>query len=163
MKKVFVAAAAALSVAAAATSTVVISAGSAGASSAGAQFAADRVVLNAASNAFSQAFVAWEKSGESYAQTSSFVDGYVSAIEAQDHKLLSQSWPARATADIDALVRGDGAVEGVVAVLSDLASSSSSSSSDTDWFIAYSQNAATAVADANIVRHDLGLPLASYA
>jgi len=158
MKKVFVAAAAALSVAAAATSTVVISAGSAGASSAGAQFAADRVVLNAASNAFSQAFVAWEKSGESYAQTSSFVDGYVSAIEAQDHKLLSQSWPAGTIADIDAVVRGDAAVEGVVAVLTGFASSSS----DTDWFIAYSQNAATAVADANIVRHDLGLPLASY-
>lgn len=56
-------------------------------------------------------------------------------------------------------MRGDGAVEGVVAVLSGLASSSSS---DTDWFIAYGQDAATAVADANIVRHDLGLPLASY-
>jgi hypothetical protein len=83
---------------------------------------------------------------------------YALAIEAQDHKLLSQNWPARAIADIDALVRGDGAVEGVVAVLSGLASSSS----DTDWFIAYSQDAATAVADANIVRHDLGLPLASY-
>ena len=158
MKKVFVAAAAALSVAVAAASTVVMSAGPAGASSAGAQFTADRVALSAASNVFSQAFTAWEKSGQSFAQTSSFVRVYALAIEAQDHKLLSQNWPARAIADIDALVRGDGAVEGVVAVLSGLASSSS----DTDWFIAYSQDAATAVADANIVRHDLGLPLASY-
>ena len=158
MKKLFVAAAAALSVAAAAASTLVNRAGPAGASSAGAQFTADRVALSAASNAFSQAFTAWEKSGQSFAQTSSFVSVYVSAIEAQDHKLLSQSWPTRATADIDSLVRGDGAVEGVVAVLSGLASSSS----DTDWFIAYSQDAGTAVADANIVRHDLGLPLASY-
>jgi hypothetical protein len=158
MNKVFVAAAAALSVAAAAASTLVMSVGPAGASSAGAQFSADRAALSAAGNAFSQAFTAWEKSGQSFAQTSSFVSVYVSAIEVQDHKLLSQSWPTRTTADIDALVRGDGAVEGVVAVLSALASSSS----DTDWFIAYSQDAATAVADANIVRHDLGLPLASY-
>ncbi len=86
------------------------------------------------------------------------VNTYVLAIVAQDHKLLSQSWPAGSIADIDAVVRGDAAVEGVVAVLSGLAPSSS----DTDWFIAYSQNAATAVADANIVRRDLGLPLSSY-
>lgn len=158
MRKVIVAATAALSVAAVAASTLVMSAGPASASSAGAQFAADRTQLSAASTAFDQAFVAWEKSGQSYAQTSSFVDTYVSAIEAQDHKLLNQAWPAGATADIDALVRGDGAVEGVVAVLPGLASSSS----DTDWFIAYSQDASTGVADANIVRHDLGLPLASY-
>lgn len=158
MKKVFVAATAALSVAAVAASTLVMSAGPADASSAGAQFTADRAALSKASNTFSQAFTAWERSGQSYAQTSSFVGVYALAIEAQDHKLLNQSWPARAVADIDALVRGDGAVEGVVAVLSGLAPSSS----DTDWFIAYSQDAATGVADANIVRHDLGLPLASY-
>ena len=98
--------------------------------------------------------MAWEKSGKPYAQTSSFVSVYVLAIEAQDHKLLSQSWPAGAIADIDALVRGDAAVEGVVAVLAGLASSSS----DTDWFIAYSQDAATAVANANIVRRDPRAP-----
>jgi hypothetical protein len=158
MKKVFVAAAAALSVAAAATSSVVMSAGPASASAAGAQFTADRVALSVASNTFSQAFEAWERSGGSYAKASSFVNVYVSAMEAQDHKLLSQSWPAGTIADIDAVVRGDAAVEGVVGILSGLASSSS----DTDWFIAYSQDASTAVADANIVRHDLGLPLASY-
>jgi len=63
MKKVFIAAAAALSVTAVAASTLVISAGSAGASAAGARFTADRVALSAASNAFSQQFAAWEKSG----------------------------------------------------------------------------------------------------
>ena len=158
MKKVFVAAAAALSVAAAATSTVVMSAGPAGASSAGAQFTADRAALGTASSAFDQAFAAWERSGKSIAQTSSFADVYVSALEAQDHRLLNQSWPAGAIADIDAVVRGDAAVQGVVSALPDLASSSS----DTDWFIAFNQDAAVGVADANIVRHDLGLPLASY-
>ncbi len=159
MKKVFVAAAAALSVAAAATSTVVMSAGPAGASSAGAQFTADRAALGTASSAFDQAFAAWERSGKSIAQTSSFADVYVSALEAQDHRLLNQSWPAGAIADIDAVVRGDAAVQGVVSALPDLASSSSS---NTDWFIAFNQDAAVGVADANIVRHDLGLPLASY-
>jgi hypothetical protein len=158
MKKVFVAAAAALSVTAVAASTLVISAGSAGASAAGARFTADRVVLSAASDAFSQQFAAWQKSGQPYSQASSFVTVYASAIEAQDHKLLSQSWPGGSISDIDALVRGDAAVEGVVLVLSGLAASSS----DTDWFIVYAQDAAIAVADANIVRHDLGLPLASY-
>ena len=158
MKRVFVAAAAALSVAAAATSTVVMSAGPAGASSAGAQFTADRAALGTASSAFDQAFAAWERSGKSIAQTSSFADVYVSALE--DHKLLNQTWPAAAIADIDAVVRGDAAVQGVVSALPDLASSSSSS--DTDWFIAFNQDAAVGVADANIVRHDLGLPLASY-
>jgi hypothetical protein len=158
MKKIFVAAAAALSVAAATTTTAIMSAGPASASAAGAQFTADRAALSGASNAFTQAFVAWEKSGAPYAQASSFVDAYASAIEAQDHKILSQSWPAGAVADINAVVRGDAAVEGVVAILSGLATSSS----DTDWFIAYSQDAATAVADANIVRRDLGVPLSSY-
>jgi len=158
MKKVFIAAAAALSVSAVAASTLFVSVGSAGASAAGAQFTADRVALSAASNAFAQQFSAWEKSGQPYSQASSFVTTYVNAIEAQDHKLLSQSWPGGSIADINALVRGDAAVEGVVAVLPDLATSSS----DTDWFIAYSQDAAAAVANANIVRHDLGLPLASY-
>lgn len=82
----------------------------------------------------------------------------VSALEAQDHMLLNQSWPAGAIADIDAVVRGDAAVQGVVSSLPGLPSSSS----DTDWFIAFDQGAAVGVADANIVRHDLGLPLASY-
>ncbi|HTV11655.1 MAG TPA: hypothetical protein VME20_07315 [Acidimicrobiales bacterium] len=158
MKKVFVAAAAALSVAAAATSTVVMSTGSAGASSAGAQFTADRNVLGAASSAFDQAFTAWEKSGNSIAQTSSFADAYISALETEDHTLLNQGWPAGAIADIDAVVRGDAAVEGVVATLPGLPSSSS----ETDWFIAFNQDAAVGVADANIVRHDLGLPLKSF-
>jgi hypothetical protein len=155
MKKVFVAVAAALSVAAAATSTVVMSAGPAGASSAGAQFTADRAALGTASSAFGQAFSAWERSGKPIAQTSSFADAFASALEAQDHTLLNQSWPAGAIADIDAVVRGDAAIEGVVSALA-------SSSSDTDWFIAYNQDAAVGVADANIVRHDLGLPLASF-
>ncbi|MGO9658893.1 MAG: hypothetical protein ACLQVK_01400 [Acidimicrobiales bacterium] len=158
MKKIFVAAAAALSVAVAA-STAVVSAGPASASPAGAQFTADRAALGAASRAFDQAFTAWERSGGSIAQTSSFVDAYAAALEAQDHRLLGQSWPAGAIADIDAVVRGDAAVEGVVSALPGLPSSSSS---DTDWFIAFDQDAAVGVADANIVRHDLGLPLASY-
>jgi hypothetical protein len=157
MKKIFVAAAAALSIAVAA-STAVVSAGPASASSAGAQFTADRAALGAASRAFDQAFTAWERSGGSIAQTSSFVDVYAAALEAQDHRLLGQSWPAGAIADIDAVVRGDAAVEGVVSALPGLPSASS----DTDWFIAFDQDAAVGVADANIVRHDLGLPLASY-
>jgi hypothetical protein len=49
-------------------------------------------------------------------------------------------------------------VRGVVSSLPGLPSSSS----DTDWFIAFDQGAAVGVADANIVRHDLGLRLASY-
>jgi hypothetical protein len=157
MHKIFIATAAVLSVAAAATSTVVMSAGTAGASSAGAQFTADRTALGTASSAFDQAFAAWERSGKSIAQTTSFVEVYASALESQDHTLLNQSWPAGAIADIDALVRGDAAVEGVVSTLPDL-----SSSSDADWFIAFNQGAAVGVADANIVRHDLGLPLASF-
>ncbi len=158
MKKAFVLVAASLSVAAGATSAVVMSAGPASASAAGAQFTADRVALSVASNTFTQAFISWERSDEPYADSSSFVDAYTAAVEAQDHKLLNQSWPASTVADIDGVVRGDAAVEGVVGVLPGLASSSS----DTDWFIAYSQDASTAIADANIVRHDLGLPLASY-
>jgi hypothetical protein len=158
MNKVFVAAAAALSVAAVAASTVVMSAGPASASSAGVQFAADRTALAAASSAFDQAFAAWERSGKPITQTLSFADTYGSALEAQDHKLLGQSWPAGAIADIDAVVRGDAAVEGVAITLPRLPSASS----DTDWFIAFNEAAAVAVADANIVRHDLGLPLASY-
>jgi hypothetical protein len=158
MKKVLLAAAAALSVAAAASSALVMSAGPASASAAGAQFTADRATLNAASSAFDQAFSAWEKSGGTIAQTSSFANTFTSAIEAEDHKLLNQSWPAGAVADIDSVVRGDAAVEGVVETLPGLPSVSS----DTDWFIFFNQDAAVAVADANIVRHDLGLPLASY-
>lgn len=157
MNRLFAAAAAGLAVAALAVPAAVMSAAPANASSAGLQFAADRQTLNAASNAFAQSFEAWQRSGAPYAQASSFVKVYVSAIVAEDHKLLSQSWPAGAIGDIDAVVRGDAAVEGVVAILSGLAPSSS----DTDWFVAYSQDAFTGVADANIVRRDLGLPLAA--
>jgi hypothetical protein len=158
MKKVFFAATAALFVAAAGTSAVVMSAGPAAASSAGAQFKADRTALSAASSAFSQAFSAWQSSGKPISQTSSFANAYASAIETDDHTLLSQGWPTGSIADIDALVRGDAAVEGVVVTLPGLASSATS---DTDWFIAFNQDAAVAVADANVVRRDFGLPLAS--
>lgn len=158
MKKVFVTAAAALSVAAATAFAAVVGAGPAAASAAGAQFTADRTALSAASSAFDQAFVAWESSGKPITQTASFADAYVSALESQGHTLISQSWPAGAIADIDAVVRGDAAVEGVVSALPGLPSSSSV----TDWFIAFDQDAAIGVADANIVRHDLGIPLASY-
>ena len=132
--------------------------GPAAASAAGAQFTANRTALSAASSAFDQAFVAWERSGKPITQTASFADAYVSALESQGHTLISQSWPAGAIADIDAVVRGDAAVEGVVSALPGLPSSSSV----TDWFIAFDQDAAIGVADANIVRHDLGIPLASY-
>jgi hypothetical protein len=157
MKKLLVAAAAAMSAAAvAAVPGVALAGGRASVSSAAAQFAADRATLNAASVTFGQAFEAWEKSGGSSAETSSFVDTFVSAIVAQDHKLLGQSWPAADISDIDTLVRGDAAVEGVVSSLVDI-----SSSSYGYWFIVYNEDAAVGVADANIVRRDLGLPLAS--
>jgi hypothetical protein len=157
MKKAFLAAAAALSVTAAAASAVVMSAGPAGASSAGAQFVADRTTLATASRAFDQAFVAWERSGKGTAQTSSFAAAYASALDAQGHTLLNQKWPAGAVVDIDALVRGDAAVEGVVAGLPGLGSSSVGA-----WLIAFNQGAAVGVANANVVRHDLGLPLVSF-
>jgi hypothetical protein len=156
MKRLFVAAAAALSAAAVAVPTIIMGGGPAGASSAAAQFTADRAALTAASGAFVQAFDTWQKSGGAFSQTSSFVNVYVSAIVTEDHKLLDQSWPAAATSDIDAIVRGDAAVEGVVSALPGLNSSASA-----DFFIIYDQDANIAVADANIVRHDLGLPLAS--
>jgi hypothetical protein len=158
MKKLLAGAATVLSVAAVTVPTVALAGGTASASSAGAQFAADRATLNAASNTFAQAFEAWEKSGGPVSQTSSFVGTYVSAMVAEDHKLLSQGWPAKATSDINTLVRGDAAVEGVVSSLPSISSSTAG-----DWFIVYNQDAAVAVADANVVRHDLGLPLASTA
>jgi hypothetical protein len=158
MNRVFVAAAAALSVAAVAGSTVVLSAGAASAASAGARFTADRAALATADKAFSTSFVAWETSGKPASDTTSFVNTYVAAIESDDHNLLNQSWPAGAVADIDAVVRGDGAVVGVV----DTLPSMSPSSTLTQWFLAYNADAASTVASANVVRHDLGLPLQSF-
>ena len=158
MKRFIVAAAAMLSVAAVAVPAVVVTAGQAGASSAGAQFTTDRQTLNAASGAFVQAFEAWQGSGKAFSTTSSFAGKYVSAIVSEDHKLLMQSWPSGAKADIDNLVRGDAAVEGVVGSLPVLPSSTTSES---EWFITYDQDVSSAVGDANIVRADLGLPLAS--
>ena len=158
MNRLGIAAIGALSVGAVAASTVVMSIGPASASAAAAQFSADRAGLSAATSAFSQAFTAWERSGKPFTQTSSFVSVYASAIEAQDHTLLSQTWPAGAIADIDSVVRGDAAVEGVVGVLPGLPSSASEAA----WFIAFDQDAAVGVADANIVRHDLGLPLSNF-
>jgi hypothetical protein len=154
----FVAAAAALSVAAVAIPTVVMSAGPASASAAGAQFTADRASLSTASKAFITAFNAWQNKGGSASAAAPFVGTYVTALVAQDHKLLGQSWPAGALADIDAVVRGDAAAEGVVEALLDQTSASISS-----WYVSYDQAAATGVADANIVRRDLGIPLATTA
>lgn len=158
MNKAFIAAAAALSVAAVAVSTVVLSAGAASASSAGAQFSADRAAVAAADKAFGTSFVAWEKSGQPASATTPFVNTYVAAIESDDQKLLNQSWPARAVADIDAVVRGDGAVEGVL----DTLPSMNPSSTLTQWFLAYNADAASTVASANVVRHDLGLPFKPF-
>jgi hypothetical protein len=158
MKKRLAAAATMFSFAALAVPAVVITADQAGASSAGAQFATDRQTMNAASSAFIQAFNAWERGGGSFSATSSFVGKYVSAIVSEDHKLLTQNWPAGGKTDIDSLVRGDAAVEGVVGSLPVLPSSTTSES---EWFVTYDQDVASAVADANIVREDLGLPLAS--
>jgi len=157
MRNIFIGAAG-LGIVAAATSTVVLSAGPASASSAGAQFTADRAALGTASSAFTRAFSAWERGGASTAQTSSFVDAYASAIETEDRTLLNQSWPAGTVVNIDTVVRGDAAVEGVVLSLPDEASSSS----DAGWILAYNQDAAATVANANIVRHNFGLPLKSF-
>lgn len=156
MKKLLVAAASALSVAAVAVPTIVLAGGSASASSAAAQFSADRATLNTASNAFGQAFQAWEKSGEPNSDTSSFVSTYVSAMVAEDHELLNQGWPAKAAPDIDTLVRSDAAVQGVVASLPGISSSSAAL-----WFTQYDQDADVAIAEANVVRHELGLALSS--
>jgi len=158
MKRLIIAGAVALSAAAVAVPAVIMSAAPAGASSAaaGTQFAADRATMGAASDVFDQAFQAWEKSGAPTSQTSSFVSVYVAAIVAEDHKLLDQSWPAGTMADIDAVVQNDAAVEGAVSALP-----SQTSASLSGWFTSFDQGAATAVADANIVRRDLGLPLAS--
>jgi hypothetical protein len=156
MKKLYVAAAAALSVVAVAVPAAVMSGASASASSAGAQFTADRTAMAAASGTFTQAFGAWERSGASYTQTSPFVNAYVTAIAAQDHKLLSQTWPAGVISDIDMVVRSDAAVQGTIQSLS-------GSSSDPDFFLSYDQDAAVSIADSNIVRHDLGIPLAAPA
>jgi hypothetical protein len=159
LRNILIGAAAALSVVAATTSTVVLSAGSASASSAGAQFTADRSAEGNANKAFIQAFSTWERSGAPTSQTSSFIDKYALSIEADDRLMLNQSWPAGTVADIDALIRSDATVEGVILSLPDQVSSSS----DAGWFLAYSQAAAATVANANIVRHNFGLPFDSFA
>jgi hypothetical protein len=129
VKKTFVAAAA-LSVAAVVVPTAIVPAVSAGASSAsaGTQFIADSLAKNFALNGFNKAFAAWESSKSStFAESSSFVDPYVTALQAYDHKLLTQSWPAASLVDIDTLVENDGALEGDLLALPELSTSSSSS------------------------------------
>lgn len=119
------------------------------------QFLRDGVPLIAAAHRFSAAAATWGNAGAS-TRIWSVAHPFVTAMENYQNALLTQSWPKFMRADVRALYQALAPVEADIDGLRDVLSlniSAWEAQFETDW--------THLGATVNIVRHDLGLKLAT--
>lgn len=119
------------------------------------QYLRDVGPVNAAGVKFSAAFNKWGKANGTGAQTTVFVRPYATSLTLFDRKLLSQRWPVKALGDVRTLVRDDA---GFVADIEELPSLNILNVSQ--WSAPFLRDGNAMAVSADIVRSDLGLPLA---
>jgi len=120
------------------------------------QYLKDVAPYNAAHNKFSSEASKWTGS-ITYAQMGKEATPFIAASETFQQKLLSQSWPTKAKRDVRTFYNAISPLEADLVTLSGV-----SSLSIENWLSTYNTNNSTATSDANLVRHDLGLPLVKF-
>jgi hypothetical protein len=120
--------------------------------SAAAVYAAAATKVNAVLSAFSAAASSWPSS-ETGPQAAASAGPSITALKVFDTTLTNAQWPANANADVHTLIEADGALSGDLQSLSQVNALSASS-----WATQFSRDATIDGTDANLVRHDLGLP-----
>lgn len=121
---------------------------------AGAQYLADVVPLQTATDNFTVAFDKWAGANGAPAQTTVFVKPFIAAHNAFDHLILTQRWPTNV---LIAVQRRASAGAVVVADLERLPSVNVHSLSE--WVSKFERDDAARAVAANVVRSDLRLPL----
>ena len=80
----------------------------------------------------------------------------IAALQTLQTRLEAITFPANAVADVHALIAADGSLDGDLQALASVNLLNASS-----WNATFERDIASVSADANLVRHDLGLPPAS--
>jgi hypothetical protein len=107
---------------------------------------------NAAIQSFATTAGAWP-ANETGPQAEASATPASSAMQAFINTLTDTHWPASAVVDVHALIDAVGAVEGDLVSLSAVDAVSAST-----WSQTFIRDATSVKTDANLVRHDLGLP-----
>jgi hypothetical protein len=107
---------------------------------------------NAAMTSFADAAKAWPSS-ETGAEAEQAAQPAISALKQLDTTLTDYAWPANTTTDVHTLIAAAGAVVGDLEGLSSVNLFSSST-----WSAQFIHDYDVVGTDANLVRHDLGLP-----
>lgn len=137
--------------------TLLLTSSTAGASitkkAAGKQYLKDVAPLNTQITKFNAESDKWT-SATTDAQGEKAATPLIAALRTLQNKLLSQSWPSGAKHDVRVLYNETSSLEAdllTISTISDLDSGS--------WASKFANDATKVGSDANIVRHDLGLPL----
>jgi hypothetical protein len=112
--------------------------------------------VNSAANAFMAGFTKWNRDkNATMAQTESFARPYAAKVTVFYRELLGQKWSAKASRDIQALARDMANVAGDIESLSTINVFNVSA-----WMSTFARDENASGVSADIVRSDLGLPLA---
>jgi hypothetical protein len=121
------------------------------------QFLADDAPFAAARTIYGEAFTSWEAAKKPFSATASFVEPFLTACQAFEHRLDSQKWPSNAVSDVRIFAKSLIPVRNDVAALPSLTSLAGGSA----LAAKLARDSVASRTDSNDLRRVLGLPLLS--